>query len=388
MPKRIGLLTFHRVINEGAMLQTYYLFTKLQQLFKDDLVEVIDYRSLIVDKGYWKYIVSDTRNPAIMLQRASRCRRLNNFISHNVILSSTQLISDDYDSAVEFLVDKYDLIVVGSDEIWKLEDGPHSLPFPNIYWLSDRLTCRKMAYAASANRLAYRDLTVDQRRWINEQLTAYDLIGVRDNHTVNMIREIAVDAAAKTIKVPDPTFLLPLVDMDVRPLLQKHGVDLARPVLGITFYSPDINRDLLDMFRAKGYQTVGITAFNPDADVNLIDRLDPFQWSLVFQFFSFCLTNLFHGTIFSLKARIPFLSFDYSSRFNGDYETKLKCLLGEFQLADRYIPVQDDKVSASQVLCRAEEVLRNHDPICIQHKLDETSQRADRFFEEARQRLD
>ena len=384
-PRRIGILTFHYVINEGAVLQTYALFIKLHQLFRNDIVEVIDYRTVNASQAYWKYIASNTKSPRIMFQRASRCRRLRNFISQNVTLSSTRLTSDDYEVAVNFLKDKYDLIVVGSDEIWTSNDS--LFPFPNIYWLSETLNCHKIAYAVSANKRRYRESTCEERGWMKKQLDAYDLIGVRDNHTFDMAQSLGLDDPSKIVKVPDPTFTLPPADVDVRAFLEQRGLDLTRPVLGITFCFPDINREILELFKARGYQTVGITVSNPDVDLNLVGQLDPFQWSRIYHFFSLCLTNLFHGTVFSLKAGIPFLSFDYFSRSNQDYETKLKCLLDEFQLSDRYVPAQDFSGTASQILCQVDKVLTSHDPVSVQTRLDEASQTAERFFDEARRRL-
>jgi len=49
---RIGILTFHRSINNGAVLQCYSLSKKLQQLFPQDSVEVIDYHMPKVDRFY------------------------------------------------------------------------------------------------------------------------------------------------------------------------------------------------------------------------------------------------------------------------------------------------------------------------------------------------
>ena len=49
---RIGILTFHRSINNGAVLQCYSLSKKLQQLFPQDSVEVIDYHMPKVDSFY------------------------------------------------------------------------------------------------------------------------------------------------------------------------------------------------------------------------------------------------------------------------------------------------------------------------------------------------
>ena len=40
---RIGILTFHRAINYGAVMQAYSLSKQLKESFPEDSVEIIDY---------------------------------------------------------------------------------------------------------------------------------------------------------------------------------------------------------------------------------------------------------------------------------------------------------------------------------------------------------
>ncbi len=49
---RIGILTFHRSINCGAVMQCYSLSKKLQQEFPDAVVEVIDYHMPKIAASY------------------------------------------------------------------------------------------------------------------------------------------------------------------------------------------------------------------------------------------------------------------------------------------------------------------------------------------------
>ena len=49
--KKIGILTFHRALNYGAILQTYALQQKLKILFQTDEIYVIDYRCTKIEKN-------------------------------------------------------------------------------------------------------------------------------------------------------------------------------------------------------------------------------------------------------------------------------------------------------------------------------------------------
>ena len=41
---KLGILTFHRTINEGSLLQAYCLQWLIQSYFADSQVEIIDYQ--------------------------------------------------------------------------------------------------------------------------------------------------------------------------------------------------------------------------------------------------------------------------------------------------------------------------------------------------------
>lgn len=71
---------------------------------------------------------------------------------------------------------KYDVIIVGSDEVWR--------DFENVYWLSDVHNSKKMAYAVSFRNLNSK-LKKEQIGFIRENLKQFDYIGVRDEITKN-----------------------------------------------------------------------------------------------------------------------------------------------------------------------------------------------------------
>ena len=49
---RIGILTFHKSINNGAVIQCYSLSKKIQEIFPNHEVEVIDYHMPQIDDLY------------------------------------------------------------------------------------------------------------------------------------------------------------------------------------------------------------------------------------------------------------------------------------------------------------------------------------------------
>lgn len=164
MRKKIGILTFHHSINEGAVLQAYSLLENLKKLMPDAEVEIIDYRSRAVEMWYLSKALKPGRLKDV-IGRINRYRKIMYFIENKLSLSAAKLVSDDLARAEKFIEKQgYDGVVVGSDEVWKILERPFNRPFPNIYWLGKKSSFIKTAFAASSNRTDYGNLTENQKR--------------------------------------------------------------------------------------------------------------------------------------------------------------------------------------------------------------------------------
>lgn len=49
---KIGILTFHQSVNNGAVMQAYSLSKRLKKEYPEAEVEIIDYRRESVDNSY------------------------------------------------------------------------------------------------------------------------------------------------------------------------------------------------------------------------------------------------------------------------------------------------------------------------------------------------
>ena len=147
--KRIGLLTMHRVINFGSILQAYA--TQL-------VVEKFGYDCTIIDYQYPNKIHPQdrvnliTRVGRFILQLKNGCpyykqkKEFARFQRNNLKLSrhysSKRDLQENFDSY-------YDAVIVGSDQTWNVrhigEDDSFLLPF-----VSDDV--KKISYASSAAR--------------------------------------------------------------------------------------------------------------------------------------------------------------------------------------------------------------------------------------------
>jgi polysaccharide pyruvyl transferase WcaK-like protein len=240
-------------------------------------------------------------------------------------------------------------------DIWNVTDKWYLERFPNIYWLSHQIAAPKIAYAVSAHR-SKRIEIARNRDAIVRQLESFALIGARDHFTWNMMHDLGITNKTRVHKVADPTFLYQIRKSGAAQILNKLGVDLERPILGLLLYGHDaLSRNIRRHFKARGFQIVALSMYNPYADVNLGHRMDPDQWAEVFQYLKFCLTDRFHGAIFCLKTNTPFLSIE-PYPLETQLHSKQYSLLSDFDLLDNYIDPHASELDTQRIIRKCETI--------------------------------
>lgn len=375
MLKKIGILTYHYAINEGAILQAYSLSNVLAKYFGKNRVEIIDYHPKRTENKYLISILSV--NPIFAIRKLQRYLRLKIFIQNELPLSKKRLITDNYDKALSFLKGKYDLIIVGSDEVWSVQKD--WLPFPNVYWLGRGLGCKKVAFAASANKTNLAELRMNEKKWMKASLEKFDLIGVRDKHTFDLVKSLGIKNLNKLTKVPDPTFMYQIKNTNVKERLIKLGIDLEKPILGILLLDAKLSAEVRRYYGKKGYQIMALSIFNRYADVNLFDKLNPFEWAEVFKYMTFCITDRMHGVINCLKNQTPFIGVDDEAKYLI-LESKIYSLLRDFSLLDNYVNIKKTNYDFDNFFYKAEQAQKNWNVNKITPKLDQMKRSCNIFI--------
>lgn len=153
---KIGILTYHRAHNYGAMLQAYALLSCLRNNGHD--VEIIDYWpdahrlqyaliKPIVGNGILSKIKCIIANAITFIRRYIRIRKFENF-SHKYLNIGSVI---QYTNPNNQINDQYDCVIVGSDQIWrnKESNGKH-IEFDAVYFgqnIPKNIRC--ISYAAS-----------------------------------------------------------------------------------------------------------------------------------------------------------------------------------------------------------------------------------------------
>ena len=356
MPKSIGILTWHRTTNPGAFLQAFSQAAALQERFPDDEVKIVDLRSRSRRSGHLRDILSDFARGKFNTFRDAR--RYSRAVSSYLPLDGPPIQADDYEEALSDLDARYDVLVVGSDELWKTLSPNSGLPFPNPFFLSPQLRAKKIAFAVSANGCPRKGVPEDRLKLASDLVDAFDFLGVRDDHTIALLQDLGTPRE-NIHKVPDPTFSFrPPVDSReaVARAFRRVGLRNARKIVGVYGYfdsNPmlDCLRDALNTFEKRGWTVVSMKYDQDITQKSLHGLLDPFQWAEAFKRMDLCITNTFHGTLFSIMGDTPVMSIEQGSYYK-EHKGKISDVLEDMDLSDLCVRFSD-RMSSDDLVDRA-----------------------------------
>lgn len=334
---RIGILTFHRAINYGAVLQCYALYKTLTDMGHD--VEVIDYRpySIEKDRTFFRKRKYKSRVPinikiryffsdlSLVYSRFKTVKRFNAFISQNIRLSKTATQSTDINN-------HYDVIIWGSDQIWnpKICEG-----LDKVYWGQIELPhTKKVTYAASIGRIDI--LSPKHIDIIGNYIKSFDQISVREKSLQSFIKEkynihselvcdpsllLTSDAYNSLISKPDCSSFILLYLLEENEEAVRMAKSIAR----------QLNSEVMQLFGIR----------NPfrRSEVVYKSNISPSVFISHIKHAKCVITNSFHAVSYSVLFNTDF--YYVKRKKNND---RAYTLLDKVCLADRYITADANTV--------------------------------------------
>lgn len=291
---RIGILTFHRCINYGSYWQARCLVEGLRAKGMDAVL--LDHQSSAIERAELRCAFRPTlpsRTPRSDFPAYSEKTRKFRDAFSRLPLSSPFALDRPEES------EPYDIIIVGSDEVWNL-DHPWYGGCSTFYGAG--LSGRLLSYAASfGNQPAARGLPLHWAR----HLHAFAALSVRDENSRNIVR------AALGRDVPivlDPCLQFPLpgaTRTEEQPYVAVYGHNFPG------WLKAAVRR----WAAARGVRLVSIGYRN---DWTGEQRLTagPEEFSDLIAGARAVVTNFFHGCIFALLHDRPLVTAPTPYRFN------------------------------------------------------------------------
>ena len=343
---KIGILTYHRAHNYGAMLQAYALRTYLHNQGHD--VEFIDYWPDSHNKQYTLFkpirgkslyfkilnIISDS---VTLIRRTIRMNKFNNFRKKHLGIND----SIKYTTNKEPIIEHYDCVVVGSDQIWRTQEyeGKHVGIDPMYLCTNIPNTTRYISYAASMGIIS---LTSEDEHVIRTSLKNFNTILVRENSLKQLVESLGYSAHV----VLDPTLLLTKQQWD--QLIPSHRYSQKPYVL---FYELMPSQEAL-AFAKKKALSLNCELLIMDSIIHTLPRKNHISYASPIEFMhairdaEFVIATSFHGTAFSIIFEKQFITIGLKK--NAD---RVKTLLQQVGITEQYqdLPIETSKINYKEV---------------------------------------
>lgn len=347
--KKVGILTFHRAINYGAVLQTYAL-CKTVDMFQAS-AEVIDYRCDVIENFYYKTISKSNtikqniKNVLFYKKQKARNQVFETFCNQYLSMDEEVLYPSDDKTNID---KKYDAFFVGSDQVWNYPciggDQTYLLDF-----VTDN--SKKNSYAASLGKMTNEQIEAMD---FEKYLDTFSNLSVRENEGVELVKRKTGKEVHMNL---DPTLLLE----------KEEWEKIASTILindYLLVYSVNLPQNVMEIARRKAKEKnlkiVVITLenkFSPKKGEIDMSSCSPNDFLSLFFHAKYVITNSFHGTVFSIIGQKPFLTVKNGKK--GLDNSRLETLLDNLQLKERLIDAYQDNdwnIDYEQVSLRLNEL--------------------------------
>lgn len=328
---KVGILTFHRADNYGAVLQTYALYAQCRAMGYD--VEVIDYRCDAIERSY-----PPIRFPKLRKNMYQWCIDAIKYMRYgnawkdkagkfDLFRALFQMSSSYYDTASKNKVEKeFDYILTGSDQIWSVDTLNKKIDYWYCYKKESSYPVKVVSYAASAGSLSRFKETFCE---FEPVLSEYDALSVREDGIQGFLEE---KLQRKVHTVVDPTLLV-----DKQLWLQLLEDSANRSDNYLVYY--DVAQNSLSRKIAKAianYNQYSVVVFNqiksPTHKTEHLNDAGPIDFLNSVYNARCVVTSSFHATVFSILFHKKFIAVLHP--VTGE---RIQSLLSKLGLEDRII---------------------------------------------------
>jgi hypothetical protein len=325
--KKIGILTFHRAVNYGAVLQTWALFKRIKDAGPE--VSIIDYRPNSIELTYkpFSFIkLFENKSP-----KAQVLYLLDHIFKYRMICIRNQAFANFRNENLKIDgIDKikdFDVLISGSDQVWNpnLTKGLDKFYYLNI---PAKEGVKKISYGASSELAYFKELITNHKDFLVKNLNSFNAISVRE--------PALSDVLSKYIKknidvVLDPTLLLNAEDyeeiitmpLEKEPYVLVYQVVDKKETMRIARKISN-ERKLKIIFLNSRYRFYKRTT-------NLKGSIGPSEFLSLFKNASYIVTTSFHGTIFSIIFKKNFYT------VVGKHSSRQTNLLNQLNLSSRIL---------------------------------------------------
>ena len=225
-----------------------------------------------------------------------------------------------YDVDFTRVADEYDYFVTGSDQVW----NPYCADLENLF-IKFAPGGKRISYAAS---ISYPEIPQDKLQMFIDGVRGMKAISVREQAGADLIQQLT---GCRVQVVADPTMLVTAEDW--RSIARKPSWLKGDEQLLVTYFLGKRPDSVIESIaRENGLQIVNML----DERVFEHYAIAPEEWLWLIDHARFMYTDSFHGTVFSILFRTPFVVTErVDAGCASKMTSRIDTLLAKFDLSDR-----------------------------------------------------
>lgn len=286
---QVGIITFHRAINYGAVLQAYALTKVINSL--GDKSRIIDYIAPCVSNRHKPLRLSLRPSEIYRYLRYGKSvnERFNNFQNFLNTIPITVEVSKS--GELSELAQHLNAVICGSDQVWNTEITSNDFHY-FLDFVSGKV--KKIAYAAS---FGITHIPENVQEEIKLNLNKFDSISVREEEGADLVERLIGKRPQVTL---DPTILISADEWREISTSEKlpphyvliYSVGEVEKLFPLALEISHSENIPIVIFSHRNYKELDnvfyIRTFGPTGFINAFDKAD------------YVVTNSFHGTAFSV----------------------------------------------------------------------------------------
>lgn len=325
---KTGILTFHRALNYGALLQAFALRYAIDKI--GGHAEIVDYRNELMENIYRYPSFFECRNlkekiKYIVYGKHEKKRRANfeEYRKKYLNLSDSVYTKENISSADKV----YERFITGSDQVWNYD--AHGFD-KNFFLDFVKEKEKKYSYAASFGISSLPKGYIDDYRCLLEN---FSICSVREKQGLNIIEGLGIDIGRIDI---DPTMLLTKEEwisaFDIKKTDKKY----------IFVYAFELSDGFKNFVEELSNKT-GYTVLCPSNTLRkfykcrceFLKEAGPAEFITALANAEYVVTNSFHGTALSINLNKNFYV-DFLKK-GAKVNSRIENILDLFSLQDRVI---------------------------------------------------
>lgn len=324
---KIGILTYHKTTNYGAIFQAYAL-QKFINSKKIDC-EIIDYNNKILIKRYnFNPLKSSgfkefSKKAMLLFPNWTLKRKFIKFAKNNIKISSENYNEKNIKSSDKF----YDSFISGSDQVWNLELSGYD---KNYFMMFTEDRIKRNSYAASIGKNNFNsEIKKELLNLINNQ----NKVSLREIESVDYVQKLGIKPDISNHI--DPVFLITKEEWESLSIYQKNSPYIFVYEVTRTNY---LREFAVYLAKKKNLKIVFISGSSKKIPKSKkIKSASPEEFLGYIKNAEYVVTSSFHGMALSIIFNKKFF-YDIPDQGNG-LGTRLESLAQIFDLKSRKIPM-------------------------------------------------